>query len=121
MRIKLLSRGSRLLLAVALAYPVVAAVSVARPAAVLAAYTPCYVYPWIPWITNGVEAHGGGTINCDSPEPPSDEIRSILYENYGPFTRTRDEDWVYGTTYSPLSVVTEYWCDGHGTDDWWTK
>lgn len=116
-----LQRGTRMILAVVIALWALMAASAMQPKPTLAAITPCYVYTWIPWITGSVEAHGGGTINCDSPEPKSDEIRSILYENAGPLTWTRDDDWVYGTTYNPLNVVTEYYCDGHGTDDWWTK
>lgn len=93
---------------------------VISPSPAAAAYTTCYVYTWVPW-HSGNWIYGGGTINCDYPDPPSDQIDSYLYESYGPFNWERDHDWVYATTYDALSVRTEYDCSGHGTDDWWTK
>lgn len=84
-----------------------------------AAISTCYVYTWIPW-QSGSWIYGGGTIDCDSPDPVSDEIRSWLYEWYA-WPLERDQDWVYQATFSPLSVATEYNCAGHGLDEWYTK
>ena len=112
-------RGAvRRLVLLAAAASLISTVLLTQAGLVLAA-TPCSVWGLAP-TTNGTTAYGQSKIDCPA-SPISDYIRGILKENFGPATWDRDDETNGTNSQYVVTAHTSYYCEGHGTDDWWVS
>lgn len=88
-------------------------------AAPVLAGTPCAVWSGTP-VTDGNYMWANSYIDCPT-NPVSDWIKGELVESFGPFAFTRDDCINNANNSSQHSCQTYYYCNGHGTDDWFEK
>lgn len=110
-----INRSKRAVLAVLAAAAVALALVPAQPA--FAATSPCGLWPWATWV-DGAWVYGGATFDCTGTGRMTDLVNSKLQEEYGFIVHTRDDDSNSVQTTGQLAVRTEYYCAGHGTDNW---
>lgn len=83
----------------------------------VAASTPCSVWSLSP-TTNGVTVYGTSRMDCP-PSPISDWLSSELVEWAFPGGYwSRDTQVNNSNSQFQISAYTDYYCNGHGTDDW---
>lgn len=110
-------RSQRRRAAVAL---LLAALTLGVFAAPAAASTPCSVWSLSP-TTNGLTAYGTSRMDCPT-SPISDWLKSEFVEWAFPGGYWLRDSGVNDTnTANQISVYTDYYCNGHGTDDWQVK
>lgn len=105
--------GGRLLLAAALVVAPTAA------ATQVFAGTPCAVWASTP-ATDGNYIWGYSYIDCPS-SPISDWVKGEIVETFLPIPITRDDCVNNGNSSAQQSCQTYYYCNGHGTDEWFEK
>lgn len=86
----------------------------------VAAWTPCVLWSPAP-STDGLWAYGASHMDCPS-SPISDWLKSEFVEWLFPGTYSlRDSGTNNTNSQFTISVYTDYYCNGHGTDDWQNK